>query len=624
MPGDRRRARSRQLRQTRAPASAPPAGGDPARRRRSAWGESGGRLWQAASTPAHCIPRIIHLFAGDSLPRVEAAIIRPSWRRYHSERGWQVREWSDRELRALVAEQAPDFLDTLLAYPADAARWAASRYFVLRRFGGVAVKPGMICLKAIDDLVAGRCVLVAAARGANNRNANTQLTDAAIASGPGHPLWARIEHDLDRRARGSASQAAGSTFLTARVRECHRFLPRDQRAVILESAAFDPAPPAEIEKGRELSRWFRNTWAVPWDTLPIERRRELLSDAKTGPGEIDRGSAVRFDPGIARLARSAGWSRFFGFLSDDDVAEFEAVVEAAERDELNRAFEVRRVINPRPAEHLLATSLFWKHVDVGTPELPTPTLELLQYPKRAGLKLRYEPWKHYVQPLLKGSAKLAKSRPDVTVRVYLAEDLEFLVPMLAEHCEVCLMAHSSTRHCPGAMWRFLAMEDGFDLVSIIDADLVDYNGEVVVRRTEALNVSGAGTWRRGTSSEVDANGYFVYRPMVACHFGTRVRLPISALAKAFVWHLRRGLFPKTLRHPRHGEMCHFQHPWPGYALDEWFLATAVHPRVLPFGLETGGDARIGSAAAADMALAAMASPRSRMPKGWRRRRRGRE
>ena len=326
--------------------------------------------------------------------------------------------------------------------------------------------------------------------------------------------------------------------------------------------------------------------------------------------EKPRNFIEHIDPLVEEAAAVVGWDKILPFLTDAHVAEYERMATRAERAQLDEWFGVAKVLNARPAKHVLATSLFWKHVDVGTPDLPVPTLDLLQNAKQYGLVLRFDPWAHYVQPLLQGAAQLAGTRPDITVRVYLAADLEFLVPMLTEHCEVHLMHHSSLRATLGAMWRFLAMEDTEDLVSIIDADTLATDAERVLRMTENVTAGDLASWRQINGTEVDAAGFFVYRPMMGCTMGSRLRLPMVRLMKAFTWHFQRGLFPTKILHPKRGELPHFQNPWAGYGTDEWFLATTAFPRWLASGLISlgGGGPCIFPR---DTALAAMTNPRSR-------------
>jgi len=96
--------------------------------------------------------------------------------------------------------------------------------------------------------------------------------------------------------------------------------------------------------------------------------------------------------------------------------------------------------------------------------------------------------------LIEGAEALAKLRPEIIFRGYLAADMEFLVPDLVEqNCEVHLMKSSSARHSPGAMWRFLALDhDGF--VTITDSDRA---AEVIhdLERTEGVLTLGLGHWR---------------------------------------------------------------------------------------------------------------------------------
>lgn len=326
---------------------------------------------------------------------------------------------------------------------------------------------------------------------------------------------------------------------------------------------------------------------------------------------LPSGLIDRIEPAVLKAAASIGWQSILPFLTDAHIAEYEASATAEEREQLDEWLDVERVINPRPARHVVAGSLFWKNVDVNDPELPTPTLDLLQNARKHGLVRRFEPWKHYIEPLLEGAARIAQRQHDVTVRVYLARDLEFLVPMLTQHCEVRLMRHASVRAQPGMMWRFLAFEEAADIVSIIDADALGHGAENIMQLSESLEARGVGTWRQTNGKEVDASGVFIYRPIVGCGFGSRLRLPMARLMKAFIWHYQRGFFPTTMMHPHAGEVPHFRHPWPGYGIDESFLTAAIYPRVLPYGLLSNpAGPQASSTMHRDLALTAMTNPRS--------------
>ena len=330
-----------------------------------------------------------------------------------------------------------------------------------------------------------------------------------------------------------------------------------------------------------------------------------------------RAIIVLVEPKVVAAAEATGWTRYYPLLTDAGVAAAEASANPSEQAMLNEFFAVRRVVNPKPSRNVISTSLFWKNVDAGDGELPKPTMKLLREAKQRSLVKRYDPWSHYVQPLLRGAEKLAVERPEVTVRVYLASDLAFLLPMLVQHCEVRLMKHSSLRHNPGAMWRFLALGDADDNVTIVDADGLEAAGRYHLPRTDALPRAGVMSWREPWREngpwELCGDGrYFKYRPMIACGFGSRVRVDVERLMKAFVWHYQKGSFARTVSTPEGREIPHFQNDWPGYGADEWFLATTLYPRLLPHGFLTLDRHPLHSAASiADAALNEMTHSQSR-------------
>lgn len=100
--------------------------------------------------------------------------------------------------------------------------------------------------------------------------------------------------------------------------------------------------------------------------------------------------------------------------------------------------------------------------------------------------------------------------------------------------------------------------------------------------------------------------------MVGSGLGSHLRLPIARFMKAFTWQFQRGFLPSTVVHQPRGEVPHFLHPWPGYGIDEWFLATTLFSRLLPFGFLTcGGRALSSPVSLADDALTNLSHPLSR-------------
>lgn len=156
------------------------------------------------------------------------------------------------------------------------------------------------------------------------------------------------------------------------------------------------------------------------------------------------------------------------------------------------------------------------------------------------------------------------------------------------------------------------MEDAPDLVSILDADILDSRRELV-RRADCLRTCDLPTWRRPNANvpEVDHGGWFVYRSMIAWPLATRVRLPIRRLLEAFVWHTLRGDIPSVLEYPGKGRIPYFGTRWPGYGFDEWFLSVALYPRLAARGMLTDVSATSpGYAFPLDLEYAAWANPLS--------------
>ena len=283
------------------------------------------------------------------------------------------------------------------------------------------------------------------------------------------------------------------------------------------------------------------------------------------------------------------WTDVFPFFSDEAIDEFEETANGEEKAEIEGFFAVSKWFNKKPSKHIVASSLFWKPPETGDAEFPPLTRELLLNPAHFGINSRIShPWDHYVVPLIRGARALAEQRPDVTFRVYLANDFEFLVSELVEvGCEVGLMESSSLRHNPGAMWRFLALEEDC-LVTITDSDRAR---DVIhdVERTELVAEAGLSCWRVPYTWRNDETKTRVpthYRPILACQFGSAAALPVAGLMKAFIWHSRRDSLVTHVTVAAGKQLKIFGVDWPGYGFDEWFLLSAVYPRMAPNGILT--------------------------------------
>ena len=281
------------------------------------------------------------------------------------------------------------------------------------------------------------------------------------------------------------------------------------------------------------------------------------------------------------------WSDFFPVL-DDALVDRYLGLKASEKSKYQEHFAVDSIFNRKSSQHIVATSLFWKPAHIEFGDFPVLSRELLQNPgKHIGGSRNCHPWLDYVKPLLDGAIKLQKLRPDVSLRIYLAKDLEFLVTDFVDlGCEVFLMKSSSIRHNPGAMWRFLAMEEA-SLVTITDSDRAR---SVIhdIKRTELVRKAGLKYWRVPyflAHEEPEFGSPGNYRTAWACQFGSASPLPTRLLMEACVWGSTNGLLSTNCRVAMRDIPC-FGSTWPTYGYDEWFLNVAVFPRIAFEGVHT--------------------------------------
>jgi hypothetical protein len=281
------------------------------------------------------------------------------------------------------------------------------------------------------------------------------------------------------------------------------------------------------------------------------------------------------------------WSDIFPILTDELVDQFTAGAPLKFKREAAGWFAEKRTINPRAVRHIVSVSLFWKNIRSAQPEILIKDRAWFMSAGRRKL-LRFEPWSYYVKPLLEGAYALqAAGREDVAFRVYLAADLEFLIPDLVEAgCEVRLMKSNSIRHNPGAMWRFLALAETDKLITIVGADRAS-SPFFDIERTEAMAGAGLNWWRVPVWGELNEIGNVSYRPFLALQFGSTGGLTeVNTIMQALVWASQNqqietfAKLPGCAPKPVHGTV------WPDYGFDEWFLLCGVYPRAAYDGVLT--------------------------------------
>lgn len=304
----------------------------------------------------------------------------------------------------------------------------------------------------------------------------------------------------------------------------------------------------------------------------------------------------------------------FPVMDADMVDEFEELASAEEKAELDEWYGVREVINRQDhKKHILSVSLFWKPMQASADDYPEPTVERLKHAKELGIATRFNPWGHYVEPLIEGVPKLTAQFDDLVVRVHLAKDLEFLIPDLVEAgCEIWLMRHESIRFAPGGLWRLLPFAEKDRLITMADTDrMVEMAADI--ERTRAMAKSGLGAWRNVVPLDTADDGGMHYRPFIGSQMGVQGGWPMKQLLMAFTWQVRRGAIVPMGEQPGCGLRPMPWASWPNHFFDEWFLAVAFYPRVAGAGLLTFAPATVKSAIfAMDVEYATWSNPESQL------------
>jgi hypothetical protein len=283
-----------------------------------------------------------------------------------------------------------------------------------------------------------------------------------------------------------------------------------------------------------------------------------------------------------------GWTDVFPVFTEEMVDDFNEQATDDDRAQMEEWYGTERVLNAQPErKDIVSVSLFWKNVRSGEPDLPTPTRELLKNAQALGLAKRFNPWDHYVRPLLELVPKLSIKFPEAVVRVYLAKDMEFLADELAAAGnEVHVMKSSSINFAPAGLWRFLPFTEEGRRVTVTDIDrLNELESDLI--RTRTMDETGVGAWRVPVPIDQTGDKKICYLPFMGCQFGVRGGLlDARQLLDAFTWHAIRGNIDPLVNLPGCGPLPILSHKWPSYGFDEFFMTVAAYPRLAQEGMLT--------------------------------------
>ncbi|TAL78742.1 MAG: glycosyltransferase [Beijerinckiaceae bacterium] len=188
------------------------------------------------------IPRLIHqTWINKAIPAPLAAYVE-TWRRLHPD--WQYRLWTDADLADLVESRFPEYSDIYRSYPLPIMRADFGRYLILKAFGGVYADLDAEALAPFDPLLASSVPIFAEEPASHTqlefvqrRGFDRIVSNAVIASPPGHPFW-DVLLNLLRRCRTATNplDATGPFVLTAAIESFSSL----EKPIVFPAEVFSP------------------------------------------------------------------------------------------------------------------------------------------------------------------------------------------------------------------------------------------------------------------------------------------------------------------------------------------------------------------------------------------------
>ncbi|MGF1655767.1 MAG: glycosyltransferase [Verrucomicrobiales bacterium] len=233
------------------------------------------------------IPRILHQMWRDSeVPDAWHAYMQ-SWRVHHP--GWSFKFWTDKDLRLFVADRFPAFLPAYDTYPAAIFRADAARIMLLRYFGGIYADLDMEVLGSLDLILDNQGLVlglqppeVLKAEQVRNPGLPQILSNACMASRPGHPFWEKVLDALWLHSRHTeVVEATGALLLTKVWQSCPA--PPDARLVPVDvwfhlpRAERGKQPPSTPPEAVAVHHWS-GSWKRP--PSPRSERAHLFHYGK--------------------------------------------------------------------------------------------------------------------------------------------------------------------------------------------------------------------------------------------------------------------------------------------------------------------------------------------------------
>ncbi len=258
------------------------------------------------------IPRIIHqTWKDQNVP----AVWRPfqaSWSRHHP--GWEYRLWTDSDNRRFLAEHYAWFLPIYDHYPQRIMRVDSVRCFILHHFGGVYADLDYECLRPFDTLLSGKTLVLGWEPTSHTLRFQAQqsglaciLSNAIMASAPGHPFWEHVFKALVGSHLETNPLDATGPFLLTKVHATYpdqagvTIEPPDVLVPLDEGTVWDSetnrtAPPAPPPTAYGIHHWQGTWWRVPtmrWEAHQAAKVADLAGKTGARMGDLLGGEVRR-------------------------------------------------------------------------------------------------------------------------------------------------------------------------------------------------------------------------------------------------------------------------------------------------------------------------------------------
>jgi mannosyltransferase OCH1-like enzyme len=185
------------------------------------------QIWEIKPMITEEVPKLIHLFS-DSNTRGSATFQR-SWLRTHPH-PWRVKLWNLDKLKDWIEQQVPNFAATYWGYPSDECRLLAGRLLVLAKLGGVAVLPGIVAIRSLEELLIWKRLVF----DVKHEVSGPLASDRVIASCVGHPFWNGLVEALDLMRHKPTEEAVGALFLAQRVKAFIQFASKQDWPTLID------------------------------------------------------------------------------------------------------------------------------------------------------------------------------------------------------------------------------------------------------------------------------------------------------------------------------------------------------------------------------------------------------